>query len=93
VIISIVPGRVSNRSTPFAAAFFKTDVMIEDGRDQVTGFQMTGELLGLDGISSEIHSCNAIALEDSEVCAPFPFLATRKGCRGRFIPCSITSIR
>jgi CRP/FNR family transcriptional regulator len=37
------------------SGFFKTDVLIEDGRDQVTGFQMTGELLGLDGISSEIH--------------------------------------
>jgi CRP/FNR family transcriptional regulator len=44
-------------------------------RDQVTGFQMTGELLGLDGISSEVHTCNAIALEDSEVCAiPFSHL-------------------
>ena len=48
--------------------FFKTDVLLEDGRDQVTGFQMTGELLGMDGISSESHSCNAVALEDSEVC-------------------------
>ena len=47
---------------------FKTDVLLEDGREQVTGFQMTGEILGLDGISNEIHSCNAIALEDSEVC-------------------------
>jgi CRP-like cAMP-binding protein len=57
------------------SGFFKTDVLIEDGRDQVTGFQMTGELLGLDGISSEIHTCNAIALEDSEVCAiPFSHL-------------------
>jgi len=54
------------------SGFFKTDVLIEDGRDQVTGFQMTGELLGLDGISSEVHTCNAIALEDSEVCA-IPF--------------------
>ncbi len=57
------------------SGFFKTDVLIEDGRDQVTGFQMTGELLGLDGISSELHTCNAIALEDSEVCAiPFSHL-------------------
>jgi CRP/FNR family transcriptional regulator len=47
---------------------FKTDVLLEDGREQVTGFQMTGEMLGLDGISTEFHSCNAIALEDSEVC-------------------------
>lgn len=59
---------------PFEAIYairvgwFKTDVVLEDGREQVTGFQMTGEMLGLDGISTEAHSCNAIALEDSEVC-------------------------
>jgi CRP/FNR family transcriptional regulator len=29
---------------------------------------MAGELLGLDGISSDRHSCDAVALEDSEVC-------------------------
>ena len=57
------------------SGFFKTDVLLEDGREQVTGFQMTGELLGLDGISTEAHSCNAVALEDSEVCAsPFSHL-------------------
>jgi len=54
------------------SGFFKTDVLLEDGRDQVTGFQMAGELLGLDGISGESHSCNAVALEDSEVCS-IPF--------------------
>ena len=63
---------------PFEAIYairtgsFKTDVLLEDGRDQVTGFQMTGEILGLDGISTELHSCNAVALEDSEVCV-IPF--------------------
>ena len=40
----------------------------EDGRDQVTGFQMAGELLGLDGIGTERHTCDAVALEDSQVC-------------------------
>ncbi len=50
------------------AGFFKTDVLTEDGRDQVTGFQMAGEILGMDGISVEVHTCNAVALEDSEVC-------------------------
>jgi len=52
--------------------FFKTSVALEDGRDQVTGFQMAGELLGLDGISTERHSCDAVALEDSNVCV-IPF--------------------
>jgi CRP/FNR family transcriptional regulator len=48
--------------------FFKTRVASEDGRDQVTGFQMAGELLGLDGIGTDRHTCDAVALEDSQVC-------------------------
>jgi CRP/FNR family transcriptional regulator len=48
--------------------FFKTSVSAEDGRDQVTGFQMAGELIGLDGISHDRHACDATALEDSQVC-------------------------
>jgi CRP/FNR family transcriptional regulator len=48
--------------------FFKTRISAEDGRDQVTGFQMAGELLGLDGISNDRHTCDAVALEDSQVC-------------------------
>lgn len=47
---------------------FKTRVTTEDGRDQVTGFQMAGEIIGLDGIVNGQHSCDAVALEDAEVC-------------------------
>lgn len=52
--------------------FFKTCISSEDGRDQVTGFQMAGEIIGLDGIVSDHHTCDAIALEDAEVCV-MPF--------------------
>ena len=52
--------------------FFKTCVSTEDGREQVTGFQMAGEIIGLDGIVTDLHSCNAVALEDAEVCV-MPF--------------------
>ena len=52
--------------------FFKTCVAAEDGRDQVTGFQMAGEVVGLDGIVNDRHTCNAVALEDAEVCV-MPF--------------------
>ena len=48
--------------------FFKTRARTEDGLDQVTGFQMGGDLLGLDGIATERHSLDAVALEDSQVC-------------------------
>jgi CRP/FNR family transcriptional regulator len=52
--------------------FFKTCVASEDGRDQVTGFQMAGEVIGLDGIVNDNHTCDAVALEDAEVCV-MPF--------------------
>jgi CRP/FNR family transcriptional regulator len=51
---------------------FKTRVASQDGRDQVTGFQMAGEIIGLDGIVNDQHTCDAVALEDSEVCV-IPF--------------------
>ena len=54
------------------AGFFKTTLLNEDGRDQVTGFHMAGELMGLDGISTDTHPCDAVALEDSELCV-IPF--------------------
>jgi len=52
--------------------FFKTSVTLEDGREQVTGFQMAGEIMGLDGIVSDHHTCDAVALENAEVCV-MPF--------------------
>src|SRR5471032_1220364 len=45
---------------------FKTVVTHRDGNEQVTGFHLRGETLGLDGVCAERHSCDAIALEDSE---------------------------
>jgi len=62
---------------------FKTEGLMADGREQVTGFQMAGELLGLDGISSDRHVCKAVALEDSEVCV-IPFAEMES--LGRAVP-------
>ena len=54
---------------------FKTYRLNPAGEAQVTGFQMAGELLGMDAIGSERHHCDAVALEDSEVCTiPFAHL-------------------
>ena len=53
---------------------FKTCISSRDGRDQISGFQMAGELLGLDGIGSGRHQADAVALEASQVCV-IPFHA------------------
>jgi len=50
------------------SGFFKTVQTLEDGREQVAGFQMAGEIMGMDGIGPDAHVLSAIALEDSEVC-------------------------
>ncbi|NHZ65613.1 fumarate/nitrate reduction transcriptional regulator Fnr [Massilia genomosp. 1] len=47
---------------------FKTYQVNANGEQQITGFQMAGELLGMDAISGDRHHCDAVALEDSEVC-------------------------
>jgi CRP/FNR family transcriptional regulator len=47
---------------------FKTYQVNAAGEAQITGFQMAGELLGMDAISGDHYRCDAVALEDSEVC-------------------------
>ena len=49
--------------------FFKTSLVDREGREQVTGFFMSGELLGMDGLGDGRCAASAIALEDSDVCA------------------------
>jgi CRP/FNR family transcriptional regulator len=51
---------------------FKTTILAEDGREQITGYHMLGEILGMDGIGQTRHCCESVALEDSEVCV-LPF--------------------
>ena len=51
---------------------FKTLVLTEDGREQISGYHMPGDLLGLDGIGRDRYGCRAVALEDGEVCV-LPF--------------------
>ena len=47
---------------------FKTYVTNPDGTEQIVGFSLPGELLGMDGISEEKHNCSVKALETSNVC-------------------------
>lgn len=48
--------------------FIASNVIRDDGRQDVTGFHMPGEIIGMDAIGTEQYSCNAVALEHSEVC-------------------------
>lgn len=59
---------------PLAAVYvardgvFKTASVSEDGEEQVLGFHLPGELMGLDALGSGAHRCESLALVDANVC-------------------------
>lgn len=74
-------GRIFNRgehifdqSTAFRACFavrsgsVKTSIITESGEEQITGFFMPGELIGLDSMGNETYASSAKALERTSVC-------------------------
>ena len=68
---------------PFHALFLvnfgclKTSELADDGREQVTGFRMRGDLLGVESIGLARYACDVVALEDSEVWElPYPPMLT-----------------
>ena len=58
----------------------KTYTSTEDGNEQILGFHLPGELLGLDGLEKESHACAAVALESAAVCE-LPFTRLEELCR------------
>ncbi|PIE40233.1 MAG: Crp/Fnr family transcriptional regulator [Gammaproteobacteria bacterium] len=46
----------------------KTYTVTEEGEEQVTGFYLPGEIIGLDSMTTDLYSCSAKALEKSSVC-------------------------
>lgn len=55
----------------------KTYGITLEGTVQVTGFHLSGELVGMDAIDNLVHPCSAVALENTWVCElPFNQLET-----------------
>lgn len=53
----------------------KTSLARPDGEEQITGFYLPGEIVGLDAVGGELHRSSAIALESTTLCAiPFSHL-------------------
>jgi CRP/FNR family transcriptional regulator len=66
------PSDAFNAIYAVRSGSFKTCHTDADGREQLTGYTMAGELLGLDALGASRYRSSAIALEDSEVCV-MPF--------------------
>ncbi len=63
----------------------KTVLLGGDGLEQVAGYHMPGDVIGADGIAPGSHDCDAIALEDMEVCRlPFDRVEELARCSTEF---------
>jgi CRP/FNR family transcriptional regulator len=71
--------------TPFQAIYavrsgsIRTYAPTEDGHEQVTGFHLPGELLGLEAIHLKHHPCAAKAMETTSLCE-IPFERLEELC-------------
>jgi len=61
-------GDVSHAMYAVRSGCIKTMTESPNGDEQIVGFHLAGELLGLDGFGDGVHTCNAVALETSSVC-------------------------
>jgi len=50
------------------SGFVKTIISDGNGHEQITGFSMPGDLIGMDAIATGKHQCSTVALEDSSLC-------------------------
>ena len=72
-----VNGDVFHSIYAVRSGSLKTYGLTADGREQVTGFFLPGEIVGLDAIGGGQHTCAARALETASVCEiPFAELET-----------------
>lgn len=93
-----------NLGKPFKSLYvvrtgaLKSISLMRDGRTQVVGFHLPGDLFGLDAISADRHPSASLVLETSHVCElPFSALAdvarSFRGVQGRLLRAMSAQIR
>lgn len=59
------------------AGSVKAYMLTENGEEQITGFYLPGDIIGVDAVSSGRHATTAVALETTSVCT-LPFSSLEK---------------
>ena len=62
------PGKRFDYIYAIRSGSVKSYLCTEDGRTQITGFHIAGELLGLSALATRQYNCEARALETTSVC-------------------------
>jgi CRP/FNR family transcriptional regulator len=59
-------GTISHELVVLQAGSCKTSLIANDGQEQICGYYIAGDIIGVEDIGSHIHDCQAVALEDVE---------------------------
>ena len=63
----------------------KSVLLGRGGEEQVAGYHILGDVVGIDGLGSHVHECDVIALEDTQACrVPFDTIETFSRLSDRF---------
>jgi len=62
------PGKRFDHIYAIRSGSAKSYLCTEDGRTQITGFHIAGDLLGLSALAAREYTCEAMALETTSVC-------------------------
>lgn len=58
----------------------KSVLLSPGGDEQVTGFHLAGDVIGMDGVARGVHASTAVALDDAEICIlPYALSASTEG--------------
>jgi CRP/FNR family transcriptional regulator, anaerobic regulatory protein len=71
--------RAGDRFTALYAIRFGSckTVTLADSSERVSGYHLSGDIIGVEGIGNDVHACQVVALEDTEVCV-LPFSRIEK---------------
>ncbi|MGH8129301.1 MAG: cyclic nucleotide-binding domain-containing protein [Steroidobacteraceae bacterium] len=69
-------GEPFNAIAAVRSGTVKTSRLDREGREQVLGFHLPGEIIGLNAIDGDRYPCSAVALDDVQLCRfSFPKIA------------------
>jgi CRP/FNR family transcriptional regulator len=60
-------GTVSKALVVIQAGSCKTLLIAKDGQEQICGYYIAGDVIGIEAIGRNLHDCQAVALEDLQV--------------------------
>ena len=61
-------GATANALLAIQTGSCKTSLVTKDGQEQICGYYLAGDIIGIDGLGNGVRDCQAVALEDVEGC-------------------------